>query len=113
MRTRNTTPVGVKPVSEYTFDELITHLHDHHGYTAEAQAEDEAGNGTDPATVAEIRAMGRDDAIARLPYHYFQNYGTPDSLESARLTHAHEHADSTDGGGYGLAHFHPATGDES
>jgi hypothetical protein len=72
MRTRRTTPPGVKPVEEYSFDELITHLHDYHGLTAADQAEDEVGNGTAPEIVAQIRAMSRDEAIARLPYHYFQ-----------------------------------------
>ena len=99
--------VPVRPVEEYTFDELITHLHDYHGYTAEEQADDELMNGTDPVIVANIRAMTRSEAIARLPYHYFQSFGTPDSLESARLTHAQDHGDNPGGGG--KVHFHPGS----
>lgn len=102
---RDTTPPGVKAVEEYTFDELITHLHDYHGMNAESQAEDEESNGTDPALIARIRAATRDEAIQRLPYHWFQNYGTPDSIESARITHAQEHGDYF--GGPAKVHFHP------
>lgn len=104
---RDTTPVRVKAVDDYSFDQLITHLHDHHGMTAEDQAEDEVANGTDAETVAQIRAMSRSEAIARLPYHYFQGTGTPDSLEAARIKHADEHADSPGGTGYGVPHIHP------
>lgn len=102
---RDTTPPGVKATVEYTFDELITHLHDHHGMNAEAQAEDELSNGTDAQVIAHIRAMSRDEAIARLPYHYFQGFDSPDSLASAHITHNHDHADNPGGGG--LVHFHP------
>jgi hypothetical protein len=102
---RDTTPPGVMPVEEYTFDQLITHLHDYHGYGAETQADDEHSNETDPALVERIANMSRDDAIARLPYHFFQNFGTADSLESAHITHDQDHADNVGGGG--KVHFHP------
>lgn len=105
--TRDTTRVGVMAVEDYTFDQLITHLHDYHGLNAEEQADDEYSNGTDPAVIERIAAMTRDEAIARLPYHYFQGFGTPDSIESARLQHDQDHADC-DGGG-GKVHFHPGS----
>lgn len=105
IRTRNTARVVVGPVNDYTFDELITHLHDHHGYTAEEQADDEVMNKTDPEIVANIRAMSREEAINRLPYHYFQGSDVPDSLESARIQHSCDHGDNPGGGG--LVHFHP------
>lgn len=105
MPPRDTTPPGVKAVEDYTFDELITHLHDYHGMNATDQAEDEEFNQTDPDVIATIRAMSRDEAIDRLPSHYFQTWDAPDSLASARMTHEQQHADNP--GGYGIVHFHP------
>jgi hypothetical protein len=102
---RDTTPPGVKAVDEYTFDELITHLHDYHGYGAETQADDEHSNETDPEIIEAVANMTRDEAIARLPGHYFQLWDAPDSLESARIHHAEDHGNNFGGGG--KVHFHP------
>lgn len=100
---------NVKPVEEYTFDELVAHLHDYHGLNAEDQAEDEEFNGTDPAVIEHIRNMTRDEAMERLPYHYFMGTNTPrdsrEALASAHITHDQQHADNP--GGYGAVHFHP------
>lgn len=105
---RDTTLPGVKAVDDYTFDELITHLHDHHGYGAESQTDDEGSNHIlDEAGLDVLANMTRDEAIARLPYHYFQNEDTPDSLESARSMHAQDHGDNYGGGAGGKRHFHP------
>lgn len=103
--TRDTTPPGVTAVEDYTFDQLLTHLHDYHGRTAENMVEDEESNGTEQEVIDMIRSMTREEAIARIPFHYFQVWGTADSLESAVLTHAQDHADYYGGGG--LVHFHP------
>ena len=104
-KVRDTTPPGVKAVEDYTFDQLITHLHDYHGMTAAEQADDEVMNETDPEVVERIRAMTREEAIARLPYHYFQGWEAPDCLASAHITHDQEHADYP--GGPSTIHFHP------
>lgn len=102
---RDTTPPGVKAVEDYTFDQLITHLHDYHGYTAEEQAGDEEMNDTDQDVIDGIAALTRDEAIARLPGHYFQLWDGPDELESARVQHAEDHGNNEGGGG--TVHFHP------
>jgi hypothetical protein len=102
---RDTTALPVVAVEDYTFDQLVTHLHDYHGMTAEDQVDDERSNGTDPEIIAVLETMTRDEAIARLPYHYFQGWGTPDSLASAIQQHADDHANNFGGGG--KVHFHP------
>lgn len=105
---RDTTPPGVKAVEDYTFDELITHLHDYHGCGAESQTDDETCNDILSAEDLDLLAnMTRDEAIARLPGHYFQQWDSPDSLESARMQHAQDHADYFGGGATGKRHFHP------
>lgn len=103
---RDTTPPGVKAVGEYTFDELITHLHDYHGYGVEDQTRDEESNGILSETdLDRISKMTRDEAIARMPGHYFQEWDGPDSIEAARMHHNQDHADAFGGGG--KVHFHP------
>lgn len=98
--------VGVKAVEDYTFEELVEHLHDYHAMGAEAQAEDEEGNDTDPAVVARIRAMTREEALERLPYHYFMGTNTPrdspEALASARIKHEEDTAN-----GLFVVHYHP------
>lgn len=103
---RDTTPPGVKAVEDYTFDQLITHLHDYHGYGAESQTDDEASNKIlSEEALDRLSHMTRDEAIARLPGHYFQGWGTPDSLESARIHHGEDHGNYPGGGA--KIHFHP------
>lgn len=107
LKKRDTTPPGILAVEDYTFDQLVTHLHDYHGFNGESQVEDEYSNGTDSEVIAVLETMTRDEAIARLPYHYFQGWGTPDSLESARIQHDQDHADYFGGGANSKRHFHP------
>jgi hypothetical protein len=76
------------------FEALVAHLHDDHHLNAEAMAEDEVVNGTDPEVVERIRHMTRDEALRRLPYHYFMSESVPrashTALASARITHREE-----------------------
>lgn len=103
---RDTTRPGVKAVDDYTFDALITHLHDYHGYGAEVQTDDEASNQIlSEEDLDRLSNMTRDEAIARLPGHFFQQWDAPDSLQSAQLHHAEDHSNAFGGGG--KVHFHP------
>lgn len=76
------------------FEKMVAHLHDVHGLNAEAMAEDERGNGTDPEIIEWISNMSREQALERLPYHYFMDTRVsrddPAALASARITHNDE-----------------------
>lgn len=78
-----------------TFEQLVAHLHDDHMLNAEEMADDEVDNGTHPEIIASVRGMSREQALHRLPYHYFMDVTVPrdsqSALESARMTHRELH----------------------
>ena len=83
-------------VDHLDFEALVIHLHDDHGLNAEVMARDEELNETDESVIEQIRSMTREEALERLPYHYFMDTSvsrdSAEALASARITHDDDHA---------------------